>query len=117
MQSLNYRGWFRLGTVLSAVWVIGVLVYAAYDYHTVSTDLTSSANPFQAIPPPPEGFEVVGQQSLLTECTLKQKAAICSPRLINLAALSLLPIGLVWLVTSLSVFAFLWIRAGFKNET
>jgi hypothetical protein len=115
MALTKRKGWIRLGFVLSAAWLIGVLIYAAFDYHSVRTDLVTAvrtADPSLA----KGGWEVVGQQSFLTNCDAKDKEVSCSPRALNLAALGLLPIAISWLAAILLVIAVLWVRAGFRDR-
>jgi len=115
MALAKRTGWIRLGIVLSLVWLLGVLVYAGIEYRTVETDLTKSVqSPNPALKT--GGWEVIGQQTLVTNCGVKNKQVSCSPRLANLALLAFAPITVAWFVVLLIVRAVVWVRAGFKSD-
>jgi hypothetical protein len=42
MALANRKGWIRVGLVLSTAWIIGVLIHAAFDYHSVRADLVTA---------------------------------------------------------------------------
>lgn len=105
-----------MGVVLSITWLAGVLIYAAYDHHSTGINLIKAINAPQATSGIPEGFKIIGQQSFLTDCEVEQEVAICSSRLGNLAILLFLPIFLTWFLILILVFAFLWVRAGFRGD-
>lgn len=103
------KGWIRLGVVLSLAWFLGVLIYAAFDFQTVQTNLTTSVNsgnPFR---------NYAGQNTLLTNCDVKEKQVSCSPRFGSIALLSAAPVVITWILLAAVVYAALWIRAGFRG--
>lgn len=117
MALTQRKGWIRLGVVLSVAWIVGVLIYAVLEHYSVRGDLTTSINlPEPSSPPVVSHWEIVGQQSFLTDCDVKQKQVSCSPRFTNLALLSLLPIISCWLIAVLVVYAVRWVRAGFRSD-
>jgi len=107
------NGWLRLGIVLSALWLLGVAIYASWEYQSMQSSLAHSALPSEL---PPSEWEVVGQQSFLTDCKLVQGQASCASRVANLASLALLPILAIWPMVLLLVCAFLWVRTGFRRD-
>lgn len=116
MARSKRNGWVRLGVVLSLAWLLGVLVYAGVEYHYTLEDLTSSVqSPDPALKP--GGWEVIGQESLVINCGVREKQVSCSLRLGNLALLIFGPIAAAWLVVLAFVYAAMWVRAGFRDET
>jgi hypothetical protein len=115
MALANRKGWIRVGLVLSTAWLIGVLIHAAFDYHSVRADLVTAvrtADPSLVN----SRWEVIGQETFLTTCDVKDKEVSCSPRALNLAALGLIPIAISWLAAVLLVIAVMWVRAGFRDH-
>jgi len=115
MTLAKRRGWIRLGVALSIAWLLGVALYAAFDFASVRDDLLTSvrtSDPALA----KGGWEVVGQETFLTTCDSKEKQVSCSPRVLHLLGLAFLPVALSWIVTLLLVYAVLWIRAGFRGD-
>ncbi len=115
MALARRKGWIRLGIVFSLAWFLGVLVFAGVEYHTVQTDLTNSlqsTNPSLKA----EGWEVIGQQTVVTNCGVREKQVYCSPRFANLALLAFGPITLAWILVLVGVYAIAWIHAGFKGD-
>lgn len=117
MALAQRRGWIRLGVVLSIAWVVGVFAYAISDHYALRADAIATVDaPEPATPPVVTRWDIVGQQSFLTECDIKYKLVTCSPRVLNLALLTFLPIVGGWLIVVLIVYAVLWIRAGFRSD-
>jgi len=123
----------------SVAWLIGVLAIAGIEYHSVQNDLLAAVkSPYSSleqsgheVPPPPPGFvidsqpdpsakpggwHVIGQQTFLTNCDVKDKFVSCSPQFVNLALLAFGPVAIGWALVSLMAYAIMWIRAGFRED-
>jgi len=109
------KGWIRLGIICSIAWLIGVLVFAGIEYHTVQADLTLSV---QFVDPllTAGKWEVVGKQTFITNCGVNEKQVSCSPRFANLALLAIGPVALGWVLVVLIVYAVIWVHAGFRGD-
>lgn len=116
MSNTNRVGWRRLGIVLSVAWLIGVSIYAAWEYRSVQDSLDNSVLLPELSPQLPQGWQLYGQQTFLTECKIENKHVFCSPRVVNLFTLALLPVSLVWILIILLVRVFLWVRSGFRGR-
>jgi len=92
MKLTKRKGWIRLGIVLSVVWMVGVVIYAAFDFSSVRADLSTSVRTSDASFAK-GGWEVVGQESFLTTCDAKDKQVLCSPRVFNLLGLAPVPVA------------------------
>lgn len=121
----NYRGWFRVGVVLSAVWLLVAGGYVGFHYYKESEHFTTvvweTRNEGQ--------WAVVGQDSFLLRCESKRLSRHvetffqllteaepkCNINPRNVALLLVSPLAIVWLFVALVVRAVPWIRAGFKR--
>jgi hypothetical protein len=104
-----------LGIVFSLVWFFGVFISAGVEYYSVKTDL---ANSVQSPDPSLKagGWEVIGQQTLVTNCGVKDKEVSCTPRFKKLALLALAPIAVAWVLILLTIYAVIWVHDGFKRD-
>lgn len=116
MSNTNRVGWLRLGIVLSVAWLIGVSIYAVWEYRSVQDSLNASVLLPELNSQFPQGWQLYGQQTFLTDCKIENMRVFCSPRVVNLFTLALLPVLLVWILIILLVRVFLWVRSGFRGS-
>ena len=108
------KGWFRIGIVLSALWLLCAAAFVATDYFGARA---YPAPVLSNVPPPPQGFELIRNESAFTLCTPSRTGeASCTPRASHVAALALLPIGIGWAVVLLLIAAVRWVGAGFRGK-
>jgi len=108
------KGWGRLGVVLSAVWLVVALAYAAFDYHRIN----SKEGGWETAGRSADHSAEMSPKSLLTECGYEndQIYSSCSPRYRNITILVFGPIAVAWLLVIALVYAALWVRAGFRDD-
>ena len=112
-------GWTRLGMVLSTVWLLAVVSFAAIEYRAFATERANNL----ALPAPPKGFVIdpKAQGFFFTwqpiELLAESSSAHVRDFQLNLgrsfAVLVGPPAGL-WILIWLVVFLMRWIRAGFR---
>lgn len=107
------RGWMRLGVVLSVAWIVVVVVFTGYQYRETRFDLLSSIGSPQHSG---DGWEIIGKQVLLFECSVNSMKVSCHPRADNLALLAIGPIALTWVFAYLFAVSVAWVRAGFAED-
>ena len=115
MTHAKRKGWIRLYIVLSAVWIVGIVIYAAFDFSSVRWDLSTAvgkSDPSFAN----SGWVLKGQESFLTTCNVKNQQVSCSPRVLSLLGLALVPVVMSWPIAFLLVRVVLWVRAGFRDD-
>lgn len=115
MSLFKNTGWVRLGIVLSVVWLLMVIAYAAYDYHSVN----SKEGGWETIHTPGEiAYPKTTFKTNLTQCANSGNPPItsCSPRIENIALIIFVPIGIGWLLVVTLVFAVTWVRDGFRRN-
>ncbi len=113
--SRKYRGWLRLGVVLSVTWCALVFAYAAYDHFATNRGLVEAiANQDEASKR--AGWDYIGQVTTFTRCEVKGNAVSCQPRIWHLLLATAGPLIAMWLLGILGSIAYLWVRAGFRDE-
>ncbi|SRR5581483_5158962 len=116
-MAINKRkGWIRLGVVLSLVWVLGVLIYAGIEYHTVRTNLTNTVQSPTNSSIDGDRWEIVGQKTFAISCAVKNKQISCAPRFKNLVLLAIAPVIVAWVLVILITCAATWVRTGFDSD-
>lgn len=124
MRLRKYKGWMRLGVVLSTLWIIGASVTIGMLYSKITDEFFTDAWTTQDS----SGWAVVGMQSFLFKCeaqrlsepaaTIEEFKSNANPQcnLINqnAAIVLLLPVICVWILIPLGVKLFFWIRDGFR---
>ncbi len=121
----NYRGWLRVGVVLSATWLSLCVGYLAFHHHKESEGFARTVWETRN-----EGqLAVVGQESFLLRCESKrlvrpveswsqflaEAEPSCTINQRNSVLVLLLPLAIGWIVATLLIWAVLWVRAGFKR--
>lgn len=111
---LSLKGWLRLGIVLSLSWLLCAVAIVAADYFSARAQ---SNPPLSSLPPPPpNGFELIRNESAFTLCTLdRADNPTCTLKTERALALGLVPISVVWLFVTLLVTAIRWIGAEFRG--
>ena len=104
------KGWIRLGLVVSVIWLVASCCYFFYHVHAESQDwpkvvrATSNNGP----------WAVVSQDSFYAYCDAQSSHVQCKPKVLNLALIAALPIGVAWAIVIAAVLATAWVRAGFN---
>lgn len=108
MRKLN--GWQRIGVILSILWVLG----AAIHERNGQVELAQLKAQLDR--------NVCNYSSAIAECSksldskYKEHLALNSNRIVNIAAVSLVPVLLGWLFAWLAIVVSRWVRVGFQGD-
>lgn len=116
----NYRGWFRLGVVLSAVWLLAAGGYVVFDHYQETEHFTTAIWETRN-----EGeWAIIGQDAFLLRCESKplsrpvetlsqfliEAEPQCNIKPGKVGLLLISPLAIVWVFVILVVKAVVWIR-------
>ncbi len=101
MTTSKRNRWIKIGIAVSVVWAVGVAIFSAYEHRSLHLALSATVR----LPDPSRagGWEEMGQQTLLTECVLRENEISCSPRWSNLSPLLLAPVIAAWLLIAILI--------------
>lgn len=126
---MKLNGWQRIGIVLSVLWLVAVLLFAAFEYNTADkyrslSERQSQVFIYWASPVIVDPFELhLGEN--LDRFSEREQVEILRKRELVSQGLSLdvfvgwlfgwlfLPILASWVLAYVSIFVFGWVRAGF----
>lgn len=123
------KGWLRLVVVVSALFIVVIHGFVAYEYTEVKEKLAVSQESINAYGKgqgdifdkmaaaafDTSKYEIVGQEGTFIRCSIESPSITCSVKKKSYFLALLVPLAVLWFVLPGLVWAFRWVRAGFKD--
>ena len=110
MPFSKYKGWLRLGIVLSFTWILCTISYAVITCSLVRSELTAAGSADAGAARP------VGRYFFLRECSSSPlDGESCAIRYNRLAWTALGPTLLGWIFSLALALSIVWVRTGFRD--
>lgn len=112
-MSRTFKGWCRLGVVLSVLWLVVAGGIVSYSYFNTKAQFNT---PPSEIPPPLTGATITFMPSTFAQCLINSASErTCALKGTRIVVFELAPVVAGWAIVVLLVIAVRWVRAGFRG--
>ena len=113
MTKSRMKGWVRLGIVFSTLFIVTFHSFVAYEYIEVKDKLALSN--LNTKEDSESEWQITGQEGTFISCSINTPPITCTIKKKSYFLVLLAPLVVLWLLLPIFLWAFYWVRAGFKD--